>query len=412
MIQTTKTASRGVGLWGVLLFVVVALLPMARILEGTLGTIWSTSLLLFFLGSAVVGRLRKTYASPVWIFAAYFAAIGVVSSGYSTNNLTSHLQIGAQIVLFFALAPFVLSWYVNEQPKIRSLVVVALFAGQSVSAAAAIGQAAGLTIMDASAGYGRSPGLAGHPNTLGMMAGVAIVIALSLMLQRKGPRGPLLFVLALNAAALLTTGSISALLSAGLGVVVMLLAARVRLRAIVAVIGGSALALWLVTTLAAQISTVRSPLDRILQVTGQTDAAGTWDIRLMTFEYGINSILRDPIYGRGLDDASGVTFDGVTLVHNVLIRAWFQGGFAMALAFGAIYLVLLITVIRSIATGRNALPAAGLTVMAGFALTSASFQQAYFWVLFCALWAMFDFSRTSPEKPAALSADARVDATR
>jgi O-antigen ligase len=238
----------------------------------------------------------------------------------------------------------------------------------------------GASVAGWQAELGRAPGLAGHPNILGLMSGIAIVLCVTEILDRGTWRWPAMVVATVNLGGLLAGGSVSSMIAAAVGLLVLLIAKRASLRIVVAAVA-AAIGLGWLTVLAFTGGASTSPVDRVLQVTGQTTGAGTFELRQQTVSYAWEQILRDPWFGVGFDDLSGITpVDGGTLTHMALVRAWFQGGVGLGIAFLMLFVVIACLVVRSLVRAENASAAATLTVVAGFALTAASFQQGYFWL--------------------------------
>lgn len=359
--------------------IIFLLLPFSEALPGLAATAWSVSVFGVIFAVAVLGKLQRPVGQMVWLTAAYLAVIGVVSSSIHADSLAGHMLIGAQVVFFIALGPYALR-YLAAVPGLQSAAAGALLAGQTVSALAAIIQASGTSVLGAKVLYGRAPGLAGHPNVVGVLSSVAIVVFLHLIF--KSNRRKVLWMLGLivNIGALLASGSISSLIACSVGVLVFMSAARVSVRVPLLITGGAAAALWGIGQMG-QAGIMRGPYERFLQVTGQTSAESTLDIRQNTYAYAWERIQTDPLFGRGLDYSSGATFDNVTLTHNVLLRAWFQGGLALGLAFAIIYCLIIGLAIHAIVRGVDAVIVGVMAVLVGFSLTSAALQQGYFWLL-------------------------------
>lgn len=361
-----------------LVAVIFLFLPFSEALPAAASAAWT--LLVFGLLAAclVFGKLRRPVGKWVWFVAAYLAVVGVVTSTANADSIQAHIIIGVQIVAFLSLAPYALR-YLATVEGLPAKAVTAFLVGQTISAGAAIGQAAGI----ASFGKlinGRATGFAGHPNIVGVLSSVAAVILIHLMFK-TGKRKLLLTVaLVVNIGALVASGSVSSLIACGVGVVVYMIAARVSWRVPLLLAGGVVVVLWGLAQLDSS-GVLRNPIERIAQVTGQTGAISTLDIRQYTYAFAWEGIQSDPLFGRGLDDKSGATFDMFTLTHNVLLRAWFQGGLAMGFAFAIVYVVLAFLIIRAIVKGVDSAPAGVLAVIIGFSLTSAALQQGYFWML-------------------------------
>ncbi|MBP1051953.1 O-antigen ligase family protein, partial [Rhodococcus qingshengii] len=112
----------------------------------------------------------------------------------------------------------------------------------------------------------------------------------------------------------------------------------------------------------------------------QTKAVSTLEIRNDTYGFAWDAIRAHPLSGVGLNAANAASFDNVTVVHNVFLRSWYQGGVVLALAVGLIICATALVAFRSMKSGKNAAAAGVLVAMMTFALTSAFFEQAYYWL--------------------------------
>jgi len=229
-----------------------------------------------------------------------------------------------------------------------------------------------------------------------MFSGLALILLVDEMHRRRSLA--LVVMAAINAGGMLASGSLSATIAFGGGLAVFLIARRVRLRTVVGLLMAAALALTLTAQLAAVSDHFKTPGDRFLQVTGQAGRIGTAGTRLETIEYAWQKVKLKPLTGWGLDDSSGATFDRLTLTHNLLIRAWYQGGLAAFLAFALLFVASLVIIGRAVMRRQTPVVAAVLTVLWGFALTAATFQQGYFWLPLLGAWAFLD-RPTRPRTP-------------
>lgn len=362
------------------------LLPFSETLKGAPALAWTAAVLAGIAAVVIFGKGKLTVWSGIWPIAVFLALLGAVSSSGNADSLRGHVLIAVQVLAFIALGPFAMRRLLSIPGVLKSALVSFLVA-QSISSAAGVAQAAGTAVLGWKTVNGRAPGLASHPNILGVLASVAIVIFLYLLFKTEMRKLPLVLGLGANIGGLLVSGSISSLTACVIGVLVFMWAARVSFKVIATmfIVGGAGL--WGVTQLAAS-GLLRGPAQRIAQVTGQTSDVSTLDIRQNTYAYAWEHIQRDPFFGRGLDATSGATFDGVTLAHNVLLRAWFQGGLGLGLAFALIYGAIALLIIRALLRGIDAAPAGVLAVIVGFSMTSAALQQGYYWVILLGAWAL------------------------
>lgn len=376
---------------------VAALLPVSYGLPTLPRTVWTVALLLLLLRAAT----RRSAVGPErWLLAAagYLALVAGLLTSVTARDPLASAMTGAQIAAFLVFGPQAGRYLVGTAGRRRTL-VVGFLVGQTTSSLVAALQAVAPSAMVGQLLFGRASGLAGHPNILGLMAGVAVLVVLGCFAGL--PRAAALALLGVNAAALLLSGSLTALIALVVGIAVYALVRQVSL---VKVVGGALAGGLGVAVLSASSTSLGfvPPTQRVLQTTGQTEQIGTFEQRARSVQYAWDHILTDWFYGAGLDNASGGTFDGATVTHSVLVRAWFQGGIALLLAFLLLYLVAVRAVCRALARGEGATGAAVVSGLLSFALTSASFEQGYFWgALLCALAACL--TDTAAPAPSAAS---------
>lgn len=331
-----------------------------------------------------------------WQIALVAAAFGTLTASFNAIDPYQHWLVGAQILFFLAIGPASLHTLVLNYPRMRVVVLGSLLSGQTISALVSAAQSLGLVRVDITAPAGRASGLAGHPNILGLMAGLAICISLYLLMDSKRHKGIFRFVLGINIVALLLSGSVSALIASTLGILVLFYVYRVKIRKSLAYVVGFTLCILFYLKIAGHKPNVGNPLDRMQQVTGRTDRIGTWDVRLDVYVYALQKIAENPIVGLGLDNSSGLLFhrlDGEVLTHNILLRAWLQGGLFMLVAFFVMYLSCIRLIKLSRLNRINGIPCAMLVTVLSFALTSAAFQQTYFWLLIFVAWSLLENKR-------------------
>lgn len=367
-------------------FVLVAPVPIIRILPGAVSVSWNLLVLAILCISAVLGLLLPVRASGVWIFAGAAAIVAAVTTTQSTP-LASNLVVGIHFAALFAIGPFFARWLWVNNPRAIRAGALAFLLVQTASAAAAVVQTAGIPVLGYVSYLGRAPGLAGHPNLLGVMAGVAIVLLLNALRRSSVARMVLLVPIGVNVAGLVVTGSISAMIATSLGLIVFLIASRVSPRYIVVAL---ILLAVLGTFFAASNSgdsEFRDPLRRVSQVTGQTGEVSTLFARVGTVQAAWSQISKDPFVGVGLTDATAGTGQDNTFVHNLPMRAWFQGGLTLFIGISLIVVVSLAIAVLCAVRGRYASQASVIVVLLGFSLTSAFFDDSYYWMPVVAAYA-------------------------
>ena len=362
-------------LWSGLIF----LLPMYRVLPPAGKFLWFASVFGLLVGSAVLWQLARPRYPVIWVFAG-FASVFAMLTATNEATVKSNLAIGSQLAILLGLGVFVMTANANRSARFVELVSLAFVAGQTLSSLAGIAQVTGRSVFGSESIEGRASGLAQHPNTLGMMATIALLLCMSMLLQGTRHRIFVLAITVVNIGGLMATGSLSSLLAAALGVSVLLIAMRDRIKHLFASVAAIGVALLLVTTFTDITDGIRSPIDRYLQVTGQTSDASTWEIRQRTYDFAWENIKEQPFFGNGLAAEFGGTFNGITVTHNVFLRSWYQGGILLALAIALILAAVAIVAIRSMVRKESGTPAAVLVAMMGFALTSAFFEQPDYWI--------------------------------
>ncbi|ORA46311.1 hypothetical protein BST22_22175 [Mycolicibacterium chubuense] len=291
-----------------------------------------------------------------------------------------------QLFVLLGLGVFAVTAYALKDTGFVARVSVAFLAGQTVSSAAAVMQVLGRPFLGVEALQGRALGMAGHPNTLGLMACVGILVALQILLSCRRRRILTVIALAANVAALFASGSLSSFLAVSAGFLVWVLCMRQRLGKLA--IGAIAFmaGLWLVFSSTGIAQYLPSVLERYRQVTGQTSADGSWEIRIRTYDFAWQRIMEDPIFGNGLGASASGTYNGITVTHNIFLRSWFQGGIFLAAALGLLLVAVLAVTLKSIYLKRYAAETSIIVALITFALTSAFFEQRDYWLPILIAW--------------------------
>lgn len=362
----------------------VAPLPVSYGLPPTWRAVWTLAVIATLLGLALLGRVSAPRGWRGWIAATYLAAISAVSASAASDDLAGHVKTAVLILSMWGLAPFVIAYLAQHSPRFLRSAAVTYVAAQTFSSLVALGQTAtGGTVLGAATEFGRAPGLAGHTNILGLLGSIAVLLCATAYAKRDH-RVLAILCGGINFAAVVASGSLSALFALLGAALFAAIAHRVRLRSIIALGVLLVVSFQAATVVSATLESFRSPFERILQTTGQTGEASTLQIREMTWQYAWQQIQLDPIFGAGLDDTSGATFDQITLTHNLPLRAWFQGGIALLVAVMVVYGLAARLIVRSIRLGHGAAEVGILAACVAFSLTSASMEQPYFWLPFLA----------------------------
>ena len=145
-------------------------------------------------------------------------------------------------------------------------------------------------------------------------------------------------------------------------------------------------ALWLVARFSGVFTYLPSVTGRYGQVTGQTESVSSWKLRTLTYDFAWSRLTEDPLFGVGLGAKFSGTYNGITVTHNVFLRAWYQGGLLFGIAIGLIVIAVLIVSIRAMVEKQFGGEASVLVAVFAFALTSALFEQRHFWLPVLVAW--------------------------
>lgn len=358
--------------------------------------------LLYSLG---VGHTRRRSGSFVWVVSSVLILLASLFSGIATD-VSDTLRVGIPFALIVGLAPGVLAYHSNIHPDFIRKTVHSFLLVQSISAIAGLLQLGGIFISSREF-RGRATGLADHPNVLGLMSAIGILICLGLIFSQTPPASRLLNVgfLTLNGLALMFSGSLSSILALSAGLLVLLVSAKGLSRIVVPVV-----TLFMTASAIAGLAGV-SPfgifgpvLHRVAVVTGQSEGVASLDIREETYSFALASIPAKPITGVGMDSLNEGTYNGVTVVHNYLLRGFYQGGIFLFIALLIISILIAFLVVQSSISGKGTVAAAIASGVLMYALTSAFYdQQQYWFLIFFAVAAIQSTERLSEESRPSLS---------
>ncbi|MGO4202786.1 O-antigen ligase family protein [Rhodococcus sp. TAF43] len=360
---------------------IVAITPVHRLLMVYGSPQLPYLILAVIVACTLLGRMRLPPAAGVWIFALVSIPLASVIAGTSSSVLQS-AYVGVKLGLLVGLTPFIIRYYAIERKTFIRYSVVAFLTVQSLSAAVGIVQLTGGSVAGLHANSGRANGLAIHPNVLGIMAGIAILIGFVVIHKTTGRSRFLAWaVIVLNIAALVGSGSLSSMLSLAAGGVVLLVAMRATAKTVFRVVAGAVICSSLAIALGYDPSSVVEPVQgRVDTVLGLSDGVASLSIRQATYDFAIESIRSDPLIGVGMDSMHQGTFNGLTVVHNYLLRSWYQGGLLLFLTFAIISIALLVLIGKSLASGRDGLQSAVIAAVIAFGLTSAFYDQQQYWL--------------------------------
>ncbi|OUZ10499.1 hypothetical protein BHE97_06980 [Aeromicrobium sp. PE09-221] len=369
------------GIDGWVWVVVIATSPLQQLLYSMVSPQVRAIPLAAALLSLMTVRVVKVHGQRVLVVVAALIVIAGLISGMN-SNLRASGEVAVTLGLLVALLPPAVAFQLNRYPNFLRNVVVAFLGVQTLSALAAIVQMAGGSVLGVVAVAGRARGLAGHPNILGIMSVIAILILFDLM--RRGVINRVLGValLLVHAVTILGSASLSSMLMLAVGLMFYVFAARGAIRyllgtlAIVAVVGV------LVTANGNLISLLPESLEaRVSEVTDPSGDRASLLIRFGAYQYAIDSIAGDPIMGVGMDTMNQSTTQSGLVVHNYLLRGWFQGGLLLFIALTTISAMFVMASARYIRRTGVLAPAAILVSMLVFGLTSSLYTQSHYWVV-------------------------------
>lgn len=316
--------------------------------------------------------------------------LGVVGGGLATLNAVSDsesLAVLVRVLYVWTIWQFGVRKWTDSSAQIATL-ASAFVLGAALSGIVAIGQAAGyLIIPGTEIVFGRVPGLTGHVNGQGGVMAVAITMGVGLAMA--GVRAlQQSFAVVFCGIGVLLAGSVTGMLGAAAGVLVVLIASRVRFSRMVLLAAAVAVAIILALNVQSIIPGASSPLERFADTTGQGSGVSTLSLRLLTDDWAWQRIQESLFLGAGLDPVSGATYDGITLTHNMLLLSWFQGGLlfliAILLVFGHT-----VSALRSAERGGAWVALVGSCAAAFvFAMTGPVLYERWFWFPFVLAWCL------------------------
>jgi O-antigen ligase len=396
------------GFWAL----IAAMIPVMRLqsVEG----LWQMPLrrlkyviLLALIVSALLRLMARPVGLPVWLAAPVLVPLAGFLSGHSSSVVSSTL-LAMQLALLGALAPAVFRYHALNTRQFLPWVVGAFIVSQSFSAGVGLIQLSNATVLGQEAVADRSTGLAGHPNTLGIMAVIALLVTLALLRHTSHlAKVGLWFALAVNGFALLATGSLSAMLAGAFGAAVLAVGHR---RVGIALVVGAAT--WGAGALVGLGNTwfANFVQYRFSMVTGEAASAGdaSLEIRFLTYQWALSYISDNPMFGVGMDSLNAGTFNGVTAVHNHLLHAWYQGGLFLFMWFAGVTAVVIVGTVRALRSRCGVGGAAVAVAVVTFGMTSSFFLQQQYWIPLLFAIAMLPLSQ-EPESAAKPSrAEART----
>lgn len=375
--------------------IVVSFVPLSFGLTPGLRTAWFQALVVTLVAHVVSGRAVFDRRVAWWVGLSVLAIAAAVVTAGAADAPVAHRRAAATIVLVWLLAAPVVARLVARPSDLRA-VVGAFVVGQTVSAVVGtVAVLAGDPTLGATAEPGRAYGLAGHPNVLALCASAVCVLALHrpappTWFRRAGRFAPswsgvLAGVVAVNGAVIVWSGSMSVALALVTALAVDLAVRRCDRRSVATTVGGAAAIVVVSAAIAAAVGT-RTPWSRFEQAVGQAPLESSLSERWRTWGFALREIADRPLHGVGLDEASGVTDVNDLVVHQLVLRGWYQGGPLLGMAMAAIVVSMVVLVVRAVRRGRVGPAPAILTLYATFSSTSAALQQPYVWLVLLTAW--------------------------
>lgn len=377
--------------------IVAALVPVNSALPGPVRGLFFAAIGILLVFPVLSWRIARPLYYPVWVIAGYGIIGATLVSGVG-GPIVSNVFVGAQLLLLLGFGPYVLTYATLQDQKFTNRVALAFVAGQSFSALTAVTEFQSIavpTITD------RSAGLTEAVNTLGLMAGLAVLICIRILMATRAHFFLVLPALLINALGLITSGSLTAALGVCLGALVLVLGTTVSIGRAVGWSIAAALAIGLAIAAAGPSIKLPSLGDRYLQVTGQTRGVSTWEIRKSTYDAAWATIERDPLYGQGLNGKYSAVLGGLAGIHNFILRAWYQGGILLCFVFVLIAAAILAVIIRSAIRRQDGGEASVLVALFVYACFSPVLEQRTFWIPALLAWASIsakEFGRLAPAK--------------
>lgn len=366
----------------ILLLGAIFTVPMVSLRAGP----FTISDFLFFTSAIVVAlsTARPPARAPLLlvIACALTIAAGLLTAYNSADPNAGYLVV-LRLVYIFGVLPWQACAVLNSRAHLARA-IWALLLGVALSCLAAVIQGAtGMLLTAPSLANGRIPGLGNHVNGFGGTLALATPMAFAIMSLTKR-KWAVVTVLILYGAGLILSGSVTGMSSAMAGVIFVLIQQRRFVKGTI-LIGALVLAAYrLGIWLQSWIPGARDPLTRLDESRGLGSGPSTLELRLITMRHAWSQISDHPFNGVGLDDTSGGTFDGVTLTHNILLRAWFQGGPLLLTALILAAVAMLAPAFRTQSpnvTYRSAIMA-GIVGVSVFSMTGPVLYERWFWIPF------------------------------
>jgi hypothetical protein len=340
---------------------------------------------------ALTTQRPKCPPTTAWNIGGVLVVIGGIGASFSAILPKSSVLVDARMV--FVL--FIWQWTIRHTLSEKHRLVRGLdmyIVGAAVSGAVAILQSKfHFIVSHGSTVNGRAFGLTTNPNDAGANLALGLVLAVGLAIHfGVGRRGFRFICIGLISIGLILSGSVGGMGTALIGCFVILIRHRVRPRTLVV----TALAVGVIYV--GGISLLGSgpnarklnPIARFQQATGNGTGQNTVSPRINTDKAAWSGIVANPVFGRGLDAASGLVYYDPNLgaqypTHNFILTLWYQGGLLFLLGG----LIAIASALRRLVGIRPRDPTTDL-VLAGaitvflFSMQAPVMFDRYFWLPF------------------------------
>lgn len=348
---------------------------------------------------------RQFVCQPAFGVAAVLGLGAALLASYNTQDITQNWTVIVRLIYLWLI------WRPQARlfghvPRVLERSVALFVFGAAVSGAVGLAQAIFGAALDIGGGLQgwqqvRAAGLAGHVNDQGGTLAVALVLAVGFWLASddRWVRLVLGCSLPLTAGGLIFSGSVSGMLSAAFGLLVLVgfQPRRGRLRGYL-LVTASILSFYILSLIQQSASGI-SPLTRLISASGENGDISTIAIRLQTDELAWQAIVRSPLVGAGLDLRSGAIVNHVTAVHNIFLLYWFQGGLLLLVALLVVLSAWIVMLRRAPAGSMKTAIMAAVGSMLTYALTAPVLFERFFWLPFILITGLASqYGRLLPKK--------------
>lgn len=364
----------------VLFYVALFAVPLTAV-RGFAGFPWSDIGIFASLAVCLLAYVRDMPRVPFTVsLSSALALLATMFLAMDSSDPAQEISVGLRMVFVWYIWAFVALRVLRER---RHLIYAgtAFVLGSVLSSLVALGQFGGVDLRpvffaETSTAAARFIGLSGHPNGQGGALAVAATLCLGAILYRIS------IVWASAALAIVLLGlmlcaSISGTIATGLGFLILVVRAG-RFRLLVgaaATLGGAVLGFRFLKDAFPNLIT---PFDRFDSAIG-IGGVSTVDARANTVEYAWAQIGLHPLSGVGFS-GGGVTYDGATATHNMLLLAWYQGGFLMFAGVALMTAYAIFTGLQRTGDGLMEATFAASVAVLFFAQTGPSLYDRYVWL--------------------------------